>query len=86
MEKMNVEWRETASASAIAKILGIDFSKHKEFKTLLEGSGLETTDEEYVVKNRTVQYKAYNIIDTIYFCKDALVRENEKTVTIEIEE
>jgi len=86
MEKMNVEWRETASASAIAKILGIDFSKHKEFKTLLEGSGLETTDEEYVVKNRTVQYKAYNIIDTIYFCKDTLVRENETTVAIEIEE
>ena len=86
MEKMNVEWKEAASASALAKILGIEFSKHKEFKTLLEGSGLETVDESYVIKNRTVDYKAYNIVDAIYFCRKALVRKDETTVTIDIED
>lgn len=86
MGKMNVEWKERASASAIAKILGIDFSKHKEFKTLLEGSGLDATDEEYVVKNKTIEYKAYSIVDAIYFCREALVRDNETTVAIDIEE
>ena len=82
---MIVEWKESASASAIAKILGIAYTDHKEFKTLLEGSGLETTDETYVIKNKTVEYKAYNIVDAIYFCRKELTRENEKTVTIDIE-
>ena len=86
MGKMNVEWKERASASAIAKILGIEYGKHKEFKTLLENSGLETIDESHVIKNKTIEYKAYNIVDAIYFCREALVRDNETTVAIAIEE
>ena len=82
---MNTEWKETASASAIAKILGISYDKHKEFKTLLEESGLETIDCEAVIKNRTVNYKEYSIIDAIYFCKKALVRENEATVKVDLD-
>jgi len=81
---MVVDYKVRSSASAIAKILGIEFGKQKEFKILLEGSDLETTDEEYTVKNKTVEYKAYNTINAIQFAIENLTRPNEETVKVEL--
>ena len=74
-----------ASASAIAKILGLPFSEGKEFKELLMGSDLETINKQHVIKNKTVDYIAYNIIEAIEFAYGNIKGNHIKSISIDID-
>jgi hypothetical protein len=75
-----------ASASAIAKVLGLPFEKGKEFKELLMQSGLETVKRSNVIKNRTVDYIAYDIIDAINYACNNIKGSHIKSIDIDIGE
>lgn len=81
---MELDLNTHASASAIAKILGIEFSKGKEFKEFLEASELETVSKSHVIKNRTVEYEAYDIIEAINFAYDNIKGNHIKTISVDI--
>ena len=81
---MKIDLNREASASAIAKILGIEFGKMKEFKQLLEESNRKTVDKSYVAKNKTVDYIAYNIIDAINYAYDTIIPENPTSIPIDV--
>jgi len=81
---MKIDLNTHASASAIAKVLGIPFEKNKEFKELLEGSDLETVSKSYVVKNRTVNYQAYDIISAIKYASENINGEHIQSIGIDI--
>lgn len=75
-----------ASVSAIAKILGIEYTLIKEFKTLLEESLLKTVTKEFVVKNKTVKYEAYDIIETLEYAYKNIEGDHIKNINIDIGE
>lgn len=70
------------SASALAKLLGIDYSSIKEFKQLLESSSLETKDESYTTKNKTIEYVSYDIKEALDYCYLNIKEEVEETTVI----
>ncbi len=73
-----------ASASAIAKVLGIEFTQGKLFKELLMESDLETVKKSHVIKNKTVEYDAYHIIDAINFAYDKIDGNHVQAIAIDI--
>ena len=72
-----------ASASAISKVLGIEFSCGKEFKELLE-SNLESVSKSHVIKNRTVDYEAYDIIEAVKFAYNHIDGNHIQSIAISI--
>ena len=82
MERTNLNTH--ASASAIAKILGIEFAKGKDFKTFLEDSPLETVEKSYVIKNKTVDFDAYNIMEAVSYALKHIEGDHIKEVSIDI--
>jgi len=75
-----------ASASAIGKILGVQYTELKEFKEVLENSELETVDKSYVAKNKTVEYKAYDILEALRYCFDNIEGSHIQELSIDIGE
>ncbi len=75
-----------ASASAIGKILGVAYTEVKELKEVLEQSGLTTVDKSYVAKNKTVNYKAYAIIEAVRYCLENVEGSHIQELSIEINE
>ena len=73
------------SASAIAKLLGIEFTQIKEFKELLEASDLKTVSKSNVIKNRTIDYVAYDIIEAINYAFDNIEGNHIKKISIDID-
>lgn len=66
---MELDLNTHVSSSALSKLLGVPYDKIRELKELLNNSDLATIDKTYVVKNKTVEYKAYDIkeaLDYIY--------------------
>lgn len=74
-----------ASASAIAKVLGIEFTKIKEFKEVLEASGLKTVSKSHVIKNNTVDYQAYDIKEAINYAISNIDGNHIQSIAIEID-
>lgn len=56
-----------ASASALAKLFGIDFKVAGEYKAFLENSDLVTVQKTHIIKDKNVKYEAYNIIEAIEY-------------------
>jgi len=73
-----------ASASAIAKVLGIDYTKSGEFKKFLTDSDLETVEKSAVIKNKTVEYDAYNIVEAIEYSLKNIEGNHVQSVGIDI--
>ncbi len=74
-----------ASASAIAKVLGVPFDKIKEFKEFLNSSDLETVEKSAVIKNRTVDYEAFDIKEAVQYALENIEGNHIKNVQIDID-
>ncbi len=75
-----------ASASAIAKVLGIDYTKSGEFKKILTDSDLETVKKTAVIKNKTIEYDAYDIIEAINYALENIEGNHIQSIGIDIGE
>lgn len=74
-----------ASASALAKLLGIDYKVAGEFKEFLEASELKTISKTHIIKDKPVKYQAYNIMAALeYTYKD--IRFNKEEIESSLSE
>jgi hypothetical protein len=74
-----------ASASAIAKVLGVEYTLGKEFKELLEASDLVTVEKSHVIKNRTVDYMAYDIVEAINYALEHVEGDHIKKIDVDLD-
>lgn len=69
-----------SSASALAKLFGIDYKVAGEFKEFLENSDLITVPKTYIIKDKPVKYEAYNIIEAIEYTYQHFAKLSGETV------
>ena len=64
---MNIEINTHASASALAKLLGIDYKVAGEFKEFIEASDLKTVSKMHIIKDKPITYDAYDIMEALTY-------------------
>lgn len=73
-----------ASASALAKLLGIDYKVAGEFKEFLEASDLKTITKSHIIKDKPIKYEAYDIIEALTLSYNNFNKDSIKDRTSDI--
>lgn len=83
---MKIDLNTHASSSALAKLLGVPYDQIKVIKELLNNSDLASINKSYVLKNKTVEYQAYDIREALDYIYNNIEGNHVQNIAIDINE